>query len=66
MRGFTLINDKGISTTASAQIQKNKVVLQVSSQDKITKVQYGWQPYTDANLVNEAGLPASTFQIPVQ
>lgn len=24
-------------------------------------VRYGWQPFTRANLVNEAGLPASTF-----
>ncbi|MGX5817727.1 sialate O-acetylesterase [Chitinophaga lutea] len=29
-------------------------------------VYYGWQPYTDANLVNAAGLPASTFSIPVE
>ena len=26
-------------------------------------VRYGWQPYTLANLVNGAGLPASTFRI---
>lgn len=25
-------------------------------------VRYGWQPYTKANLVNSAGLPASTFR----
>ena len=27
-----------------------------------TIVRYGWQPYTKANLVNSAGLPASTFR----
>ena len=27
-----------------------------------TIVRYGWQPYTNANLVNSAGLPASTFR----
>ena len=26
---------------------------------------YGWAPYTEANLVNSAGLPASTFKLPV-
>lgn len=25
-------------------------------------VRYGWQPYTTANLINEEGLPASTFR----
>jgi sialate O-acetylesterase len=25
-------------------------------------VRYGWQPYTKANLVNGAGMPASTFR----
>ena len=25
-------------------------------------VRYGWQPFTRANLVNEAGMPASTFR----
>ena len=28
-------------------------------------VRYAWQPYTRANLVNGAGLPASTFRLPV-
>jgi sialate O-acetylesterase len=27
-----------------------------------TIVRYGWQPYTKANLVNGAGMPASTFR----
>ena len=30
------------------------------------RVRYAWKPYTDANLVNEAGLPASTFEITVK
>ena len=25
-------------------------------------IRYGWQPFTRANLVNEAGLPASTYR----
>lgn len=32
----------------------------------IHRVRYAWKPYTDANLVNEANLPASTFQIEVE
>lgn len=29
-------------------------------------VRYGWEPYTRANLVNAAGLPASTFRLLVE
>lgn len=30
------------------------------------RVRYAWKPYTDANLVNEADLPASTFEIHIE
>ena len=30
------------------------------------RVRYAWKPYTDANLVNEADLPASTFEVKVE
>ncbi len=30
------------------------------------RVRYAWKPYTDANLVNDAGLPASTFEIAIK
>ena len=29
-------------------------------------VRYAWQPYTDANMVNGEGLPASTFKVEVE
>ena len=29
-------------------------------------VRYAWQPYTDANMVNGDGLPASTFKVAVE
>ena len=34
--------------------------------DKAERIRYAWKPYTDANLVNEADLPASTFEIEVK
>ena len=34
--------------------------------DTARRVRYAWKPYTDANLVNEEGLPASTFEIEVE
>ena len=30
------------------------------------RARYGWQPFTRANLINAAGLPASTFEIAVK
>ena len=30
------------------------------------RIRYAWKPYTEANLVNEASLPASTFEIEVK
>ncbi|XMO85800.1 sialate O-acetylesterase [Algibacter sp. AS12] len=29
-------------------------------------IRYAWKPYTDANLVSESGLPASTFRIKIE
>jgi hypothetical protein len=30
---------------------------------RVKTVRYAWRPYSRGNLVNEAGLPASTFEI---
>lgn len=57
VRGFSL---DGINETAASRLN-DKVLIHTNS--KPTAVFYGWKPYTDANLVNEAGLPASTFKI---
>jgi sialate O-acetylesterase len=60
VRGFSFdgIND------VSAIIDHNKVV--INTINKPAYVYYGWKPFTDANLVNNALLPASTFKIKVQ
>ena len=44
------------------KIDGNRIIIDIAAQ----RVRYAWKPYTDANLVNEAGLPASTFEIMVQ
>ena len=41
------------------------VVLTCPEVNRPRLVRYGWEPYTRANLVNGAGLPASTFRAPV-
>lgn len=66
LRGFKLLNDKGIPVEANAFIQNNKVIIPVNKNIITTEVLYGWQPFTDANLANGAKLPASTFRLKIQ
>jgi sialate O-acetylesterase len=66
LRGFVLRNEKGMDKDAPAFINKNKVIITIDKNEKPVKVLYGWNPYTDANLVNSEGLPASTFEINIE
>ena len=66
LRGFEIEDDKGNHLPVKASILKNKVHLVVPSGLTVSKVLYAWQPFTRANLVNEAGLPASTFSITIK
>jgi sialate O-acetylesterase len=66
LRGFVLVNEKGIQRKANAVIQKNKVLIRVAGNEKTVKLLYGWEPYTDTNLMNTAGLPASTFMLTIK
>lgn len=60
--GFELAGADGIYYEAIAKIVDGKVCVS-SPYVPITKaIRYGWQPFTRANLVNAAGLPASTFK----
>jgi sialate O-acetylesterase len=57
LRGFSF---DGV-TTAPAFIRGDTVILVVK--ERPSTLYYAWQPYTDANLVNTDGLPASTFKL---
>ena len=46
------------------KIDGNRIIIE--GFDKARRVRYAWKPYTDANLVNETGLPSSTFEIEVE
>jgi sialate O-acetylesterase len=61
--GFELVNDKGIHIQGKAAIVKNQVLIAIPKGAKIKTVLYAWKPFTTANLVNEAGLPCSTFRL---
>jgi sialate O-acetylesterase len=63
LRGFKLVNEKGIQRDAKVYIRKNQVVIPLDKNENAAEVLYGWELYTNANLVNAEGLPASTFRL---
>lgn len=60
VRGFEAASNDKIFTPVEAQIDGNTIII---SHKNPKFVRYGWQPYTDANVINSATLPLSTFQI---
>jgi sialate O-acetylesterase len=64
--GFEIVTIKGKHIEVQATIVKNKVIISIPKDEKIQTVLYAWKPYTLANLVNEAGLPCSTFKLDVE
>lgn len=63
LTGFELVTEKGIRIETMATILKDEVSILIPKGEKIKSVLYAWKPYTTANLVNEANLPCSTFQM---
>jgi sialate O-acetylesterase len=66
LRGLKLVNEKGMQTEVKGSIENSKVMIPMDINAKAIQVLYGWEPYTDANLVNDENLPASTFKIDVE
>lgn len=64
--GFELVTDKGKHINALATAKKNQVFITIPKGENIKSVYYAWEPFTRANLVNEAGLPCSTFKIEIK
>ena len=60
LRGFSLDG----KTETAASIHNSKVVIRATQQPDF--IYYGWTPFTDGNLVNAEGLPASTFKLIVE
>ena len=66
LTGFEIAGSDGIFHPAIARIKGGTVVLTSDKVPAPVMVRYAWEPYTRANLVNGAGLPASTFREPVR
>jgi len=66
IKTFELAEIDDVYYPATATVSADGVV--TLSNDKVSRpryVRYGWQPFTHANLVNEAGLQTSTFKLEV-
>jgi sialate O-acetylesterase len=59
--GFEIAGEDGKFVPATAKVDGNTVVLEASGISHPKAVRYGWASFTDANLFNKEGLPASTF-----
>jgi len=64
IRELEIAGTDGIYEEAKGVIEANELL--ITTIKPIQKVRYGWKPFSRGNLVNEAGLPASTFEINIQ
>ena len=66
LRGLEIADKTGpfceVDVEKEVRFKGNRIIIEREAR----RVRYAWKPYTDANLVNEAGLPASTFEIEVK
>ncbi len=65
-RGFEIADENGLFYPADIKIEGKKVLLSSPSVNNPAEVRYGWSGFTDADLRNAQGLPASTFRMDVE
>ena len=64
LKGFEVQDARdGLFHAVVARVDGETVRLDCRYIDEPVAVRYAWEPFTRANLVNSAGLPASTFRI---
>ncbi len=64
--GFELAGADGVFHPAEATLAGQNVVVHAAGVTSPKDVRYGWQPYSIGNVVNSAGFPLSTFQLPIR
>ena len=64
--GFEVLDmATGLFTEVDAWADGESVIADVSTISRPTAVRYGWKPFSRANLVNDADLPASTVRVDI-
>lgn len=66
LRGFEVMDKRGNLIAVEASVEGDQVKIEVPNAISIDKIVYGWKPFNHANLINGAGLPASTFMASVK
>lgn len=62
LRGFEVAGEDGIFYPATTEILGTQIKVTAKDVQSPVSVRYAWKPFTDANLVNAARIPASTFK----
>lgn len=62
LRTFELAEVEGVYYPAKAEVIGNQLKIDSEHVKQPHYIRYGWQPFSHGNLVNSAGLPASTFK----
>lgn len=65
VRELEIAGQESVFRPVSGILNRNNLIINGPGQ-KITAVRYGWKPFSRGNLVNEAGLPASTFVVEIE
>lgn len=65
LKGFTIAGQDGIFHPAKAIIRGERVVVWSDEVREPTAVRYAWANVPEGNLINRAGLPASSFRTDV-
>ena len=63
VRGFVIADSSGTYHLASTETANNTITLSSLRVAVPVRVRYAWQPFSNANLVNRANLPAFTFEL---
>jgi sialate O-acetylesterase len=65
LRGFVVRDRQGNWHPVEASIDGDQVELKGQGLETMEEVAYGWEPLPQGSLLNRAGLPTSTFRLPV-
>jgi sialate O-acetylesterase len=66
VKGFEVAGTNGRYQAATARVEGESIVVRADDVPAPRSVRYAWSNATDADLVNGAGLPASTFEVGVK
>ncbi|GAB4019982.1 hypothetical protein GCM10028773_24330 [Spirosoma koreense] len=63
VRGFSVGNADGPRLDVRVRLTRTSIRLPVEQVSTYSYLYYGWQPFSEGNVVNAEGLPLSTFRI---